>query len=214
MDTFVVIFILIGVIADTALIAMLMRKLHNTKESSIHQDVPDGIVADDARKKAAASLSDDEAESGKEDAGKVSEETRMAFIKALDEIGCGYERVGESSIHTRWQGENFTVDFGARFAMVWDPMWYAVNNRSDDFDIVLRAVNRANFNFGPVIVITAPDDKGMCGLCSRREMLVDAARKDNADYLQALFSSFFEAKDTFRKFYLQEKSKVDPAILN
>lgn len=214
MDSWWIILLLIAVLADTVILVILVSGSHGRRVASVLEDEK----VKDVDGRGSAHIEDSSLHSQEDDShscmDKVSEETRSAFIKTLKEIGCPHEKTGDLSIHTRWQGENFTVDCGARFVMIWDPMWYAVKNDSEDFAIVVKAVNHANFHFGPVIVITAPDDKGICGLCSRREMLVDISRSDNSEYLKAVLASFFEAKATFRKYYLEEKAKTDPAILN
>jgi hypothetical protein len=51
--------------------------------------------------------------------------------------------------------------------------------------------------------MTAPDENGVIGIHSRRDIMLHPACPDNALYIKAVLDSFFDAKDAVRSGYQQ-----------
>ena len=135
------------------------------------------------------------------------------FKDAVIELGCQPTLNEDGSIDLSYQGENFHVEFGGMYARVWDPMWSGI--KADDLELpkVRDAMNSANFNFGPTVVMTAPNEEGVIGFHSRRDIMLHPACPDNVPFVKAVLDSFFDIKEQMRSNYQQltiqqtEKSK-------
>lgn len=91
------------------------------------------------------------------------------MFNTLKVLGCQPTKNDDGSLSVSYQGENFHMEFGGMYARVWDPMWSGIKADDPELPEVREAVNAANFNFGPTVVMTAPDDEGVIGFHSRRD---------------------------------------------
>lgn len=90
------------------------------------------------------------------------------------------------------------MEFAGMCARVWDPLWARIKADDPDFPNAREAVNSTNFNFGPTVVMTAPNDEGIIGLHSRRDIMLHPACPDNEPFVKAVLDSFFETKEELR----------------
>ena len=89
------------------------------------------------------------------------------------------------------------------YARVWDPMWAGIKADDPDLPNIREAVNAANFNFGPTVVMTKPDEEGVIGFHSRRDIMLHPACPDNVPFVKAVLDSFFDAKEQVRSNFQQ-----------
>lgn len=134
---------------------------------------------------------------------KEQPDTKGLMLNTLTQIGCQPIANQDGTIAVQYQGENFHIEFGGMYARVWDPMWAGIKADDPDLPQVREAVNIANFNFGPTIVLTAPNDEGVIGFHSRRDIMLHPACPDNVPFVRAVLDSFFDAKEQFRQSYQQ-----------
>ena len=134
------------------------------------------------------------------------------MFNALSEIGCQPEKDNDGSINVQYQGETFHMDFGGMYASVWDPMWAGIKANDPDLPQIREAVNAANFNFGPTIVLTSPDENGIIGFHTRRDIMLHPLCPDNALYVKAVLDSFFEAKEQVKGNFQKIKASQDKNI--
>ena len=146
--------------------------------------------------------------------GDLSEQpdTARLMFNALSEIGCQPEKDNDGSINVQYQGETFHMDFGGMYARVWDPMWAEIKANDPDLSQIREAVNAANFNFGPTIVLTSPDENGIIGFYTRRDIMLHPLCPDNAPYVKAVLDSFFEAKEQIKGNFQEIKASQDKII--
>lgn len=146
--------------------------------------------------------------------GDLSEQpdTARLMFNALSEIGCQPEKDNDGSINVQYQGETFHMDFGGMYARVWDPMWAGIKANDPDLPQIREAVNAANFNFGPTIVLTSPDENGIIGFHTRRDIMLHPLCPDNAAYVKAVLDSFFEAKEQVKGNFQEIKASQDKII--
>ncbi|MDD6494706.1 MAG: hypothetical protein PUF55_08700 [Bacteroidales bacterium] len=146
--------------------------------------------------------------------GDLSEQpdTARLMFNALSEIGCQPEKDNDGSINVQYQGETFHMDFGGMYARVWDPMWAEIKANDPDLSQIREAVNAANFNFGPTIVLTSPDENGIIGFHTRRDIMLHPLCPDNAPYVKAVLDSFFEAKEQVKRNFQEIKESQDKII--
>lgn len=145
------------------------------------------------------------------DSSEQSDTARLMF-NALSEIGCQPEKDNDGSINVQYQGETFHMDFGGMYARVWDPMWAEIKANDPDLPQIREAVNAANFNFGPTIVLTSPDENGIIGFHTRRDIMLHPLCPDNAPYVKAVLDSFFEAKEQVKGNFQEIKASQDKII--
>lgn len=134
-------------------------------------------------------------------------DTRGLMFKTLSEIGCQPSANDDGTLSVQYQGENFHMEFGGMYARVWDPMWASVKADNPDMPKIREAVNAANFNFGPTVVLTAPNEEGIIGFHSRRDIMLHPACPDNVPFVKAVLDSFFDAKEQVRNNFQQINAK-------
>lgn len=139
-------------------------------------------------------------------------DTARLMFNVLSEIGCQPEKDNDGSINVQYQGENFHIDFGGMYARVWDPMWAGIKANDPNLPQIREAVNAANFNFGPTIVLTSPDENGIIGFHTRRDIMLHPLCPDNAPYVKAVLDSFFKAKEQVKGNFQEIKASQDKII--
>lgn len=130
-------------------------------------------------------------------------DTLGLMFNSLQQFGCQPTVNDDGSLSVQYQGENFHIDFGGMYARVWDPMWAGIKADDPDLPKIREAVNATNFNFGPTIVLTAPDEEGLIGFHSRYDIMLHPACPDNAHYIKAVLDTFFDAKEHVRSNFQQ-----------
>lgn len=141
-------------------------------------------------------------------------DTLGLMFKTLSNLGCQPTMNEDGTISVSYQGENFHMEFGGMYARVWDPMWASIKADDPDMPKIREAVNAANFNFGPTVVLTAPNDEGIIGFHSRRDIMLHPACPDNEPFVKAVLDSFFDAKEQVRSNFQQINAKQMEAQKN
>lgn len=133
----------------------------------------------------------------------TSPDTIGLMFNTLNALGYQPTKNDDGTLSVSYQGENFHMEFGGMYARVWDPMWAGVKADDPDMPKIREAVNAANFNFGPTVVLTSPNDEGVIGFHSRRDIMLHPACPDNVPFVKAVLDSFFDAKEEVRNRYQQ-----------
>ena len=202
-------------------LGFLANKL-NKKDSEGSYDSTDVTRAHD---EAIASMYESAHESAEETHKKIIDsmdkqneqtqpDTLGLMFKTLSNLGCQPTANEDGTISVQYQGENFHMEFGEMYARVWDPMWAGVKANDPDMPKIREAVNAANFNFGPTVVLTAPNDEGVIGFHSRRDIMLHPACPDNEPFVKAVLDSFFDAKEQVRSNFQQINAKQMEAKKN
>lgn len=130
-------------------------------------------------------------------------EAKEIALRCLTELACQPEIHKDGSVGVSYQGENFHLEFGGRYARIWDPMWAGIKGDDPDLPKIKEVVNATNFNFGPTVVMTAPDEDGDIGLHSRRDIMLHPSCPDNVPFIKAVLDSFFDTKEHVRRHFQQ-----------
>lgn len=136
------------------------------------------------------------------------------MFRTLSNLGCQPRTNADGSLSVQYQGENFHMEFGGMYARVWDPMWSGVKADDPELPQIREAVNAANYNFGPTVVLTSPDEEGVIGFHSRRDIMLHPACPDNEPFVKAVLDSFFDAKEQVRSNFQQIIAKQMKAKKN
>ena len=141
-------------------------------------------------------------------------DTLGLMFRTLSNLGCQPTKNEDGTLSVAYQGENFHMEFGGMYARVWDPMWAGIKADDPDMPKIREAVNVANFNFGPTVVLTVPNDEGIIGFHSRRDIMLHPACPDNEPFVKAVLDSFFDAKEQVRSNFQQINAKQMEAQKN
>lgn len=141
-------------------------------------------------------------------------DTLGLMFSTLNQLGCQPTANDDGTLSVQYQGENFHMEFGGMYARVWDPMWAGVKEDDPDMPKIREAVNAANFNFGPTVVLTVPNDEGVIGFHSHRDIMLHPACPDNVPFVKAVLDSFFDAKEQVRNSFQQINAKQMEAQKN
>ena len=133
------------------------------------------------------------------------------MFKTLSNIGCQPAKNDDGTLTVSYQGENFFMEFGGRYARIWDPNWADMKADDPDMPKVREAVNAANFNSGPTVVLTRPNDEGIIRFHTRRDIMLHPACPDNEPFVKAVLESFFDAKEDVRRYFQQMKTNQHEA---
>lgn len=214
----------ISIIAAVIVVGIVIQhllKLKEEKEERMGKDAAnDNRQYDDA----VNSIYDTARESAEqtqkhiEDSMKEEQENKPdtlgLMFRTLSNLGCQPTMNEDGTISVSYQGENFHMEFGGMYARVWDPMWAGIKADDPDMPKIREAVNAANFNFGPTVVLTAPNDEGIIGFHSRRDIMLHPACPDNEPFVKAVLDSFFDAKEQVRSNFQQINAKQMEARKN
>lgn len=121
-----------------------------------------------------------------EEPSTAAPDTIGLMFKTLVNIGCQPTANEDGTLSVQYQGENFHMEFGGMYARVWDPMWAGVKADDPDMPKIREAVNAANFNFGPTVVLTTPNEEGVIGFHIRRDIMLHPACPDNVPFVKAV----------------------------
>lgn len=172
-----------------------------TSENVREENVASGNVRSEEMNKA-GEKDDMKEEKGKKDESDKPDTIGLMF-NALSALGCQPTRNDDETLSVSYQGENFHMEFGGRYARVWDPFWAQFKADDPNLPKLREAVNAANFNFGPTVVMTAPDEDGVIGFHSRRDIMLHPSCPDNVPFVKAVLDSFFDTKENVRSKFQQ-----------
>lgn len=137
--------------------------------------------------------------------------TRQLMVSTLTQIGCQPTVNEDNTVAVTYQGEHFHIDFGGLYAQIWDLGWAGVSVNDPELPKIREAVNHANFDFGPTVVMTNPDDKGTMYVHSRLGIFLHPEIPEIDNYLRSSLDMFFRTKDSVRQNFLRitfEQQKV------
>lgn len=201
------------IIPALVVFCIYLRKMERKKEEeqeledkylNSHYDDAVTSIYDAARE--SAEQTHKQIESMKE--GPVNEpDTLGLMLKTLSNLGCQPTKNDDGTLSVSYQGENFHMEFGGMYARVWDPMWAHIKADDPNMPNIREAVNAANFSFGPTVVMTAPNEEGIIGFHSRRDIMLHPACPDNEPFVRAVLDSFFDIKEQVRSNFQQINEK-------
>lgn len=196
---------IIPILGVVFFLAFLANKLNKKEDETVNRQY-DEVVA--------GMYSSQNNEEMKQEQEVVKPDTLALMLNTLNQLGCQPTANEDGTISVQYQGENFHMEFGGMYARVWDPMWAGVKADDPDMPKIREAVNAANFNFGPTVVLTAPNDEGVIGFHSRRDIMLHPACPDNVPFVKAVLDSFFDAKEQVRNSFQQINAKQMEAQKN
>lgn len=138
-----------------------------------------------------------------EDNNEKDPDTLGLMYNTLCSLGCQPQKDDNNTLSVQYQGERFLMRFGGMFACVWDPQWAVVKADDPELPTIRDAINAANFNFGPTVVFSAPNEEGVINIHSRRDIMLHPACPDNVIYVKSVLDSFFEKKNDVRGYINQ-----------
>ena len=129
--------------------------------------------------------------------------TQQLMVSTLTQIGCQPTINEDDTVAVTYQGEHFHIDFGGLYAQIWDLGWAGVSVNDPELPKIREAVNHTNFDFGPTVVMTNPDDKGTMYFHSRLGILLHPDIPEIDNYLRSNLDMFFRTKEAVRQNFQQ-----------
>lgn len=145
---------------------------------------------------------ENEEEARKRRLAEKNETTLSLMMLTLRQIGCQPEIEDGSDnrvILVKYQGETFRIIINGFFVRVWDPAYISINKLDTNLPLVVDAVNTTNYDFGPTVVLSDPDENGDIFLHSRMDFVMEESLVNKEDYLTAILTSFFDTKKSLRE---------------
>lgn len=130
-------------------------------------------------------------------------ETQTLLFNALTEIGCQPAIKPEGGIEVAYQGENFQIDVGKVYARFWDPGWCVASMNDPNWPTLREAINRANYDFGPTVVYTSPNEEGNMLIHSLYDIIVVDTIPNLPGYILSVLHSLFQSKENVRNHIYQ-----------
>lgn len=125
--------------------------------------------------------------------------TQQLMVSTLTQIGCQPSVNEDDTIVVTYQGEHFHINFGGSYAQIWDLGWAGFDVNDPELPKIREAVNQTNFDFGPTVVMTNPDDKGTMYFHSRLVILLHPDIPEIGNYLRSNLDMFFRTKELVRR---------------
>ena len=129
--------------------------------------------------------------------------TKQLMVSTLTQIGCQPTVNEDDTIAVTYQGEHFHIELSGLYTQIWDLGWACVNVNDPELPKIREAVNHTNFDFGPTVVMTFPDDKGTMYFHSRLGILLHPDIPEIENYLRSNLDMFFRAKQAVRQNFQQ-----------
>lgn len=120
---------------------------------------------------------------------------KSLMIDTLRKMGCDPKEIEGGAVAVAYQGENFCMKFGGMFVNIWDLGWCDINVNDLNLPRLRQAINLANFEFGPTIVLADPDENGIMDIHSRYGILFHPSLPNLTEYMAITFNWFFRAKN-------------------
>ena len=127
--------------------------------------------------------------------------TKDLMVETLRQMGCDPKEIEDGAVGVVFQGEKFYMRFGGFFVNIWDLGWSSINLNDLNLPKLRQAINLANFEFGPTIVLTDPDENGVMDIHTRYGIMLHPSLPDLTDYIGHAFNLFFKAKNNLHLNY-------------
>ena len=137
--------------------------------------------------------------------------TQQLMVSTLTQIGCQPTVNDDDTVSVIYQGESFYIQIGYFHAQIWDLGWTEVNVNDPELPKIREAVNLTNFDYGPTVVMTNPDDKGMIYFHSRLGLFLHPAIPEIDNYMRNNLLMFFQTKEGVRQNLLKITGKYQKA---
>ncbi len=134
-------------------------------------------------------------ESGRKSLNFKDLSTFEIMLTVLKTIGCKPTVYEDELLSVQYQGENFYMEFGGRYARIWNLGWALIKADDPDLPNIHEAVNATNSNFGPNVILNTSEKEGIIELNSKWDIMLHPACPNNDYYVKAVLDSFFSIKD-------------------
>ncbi len=175
-----------------------------TKASERHREKRE---AKEAREEAKREVWDEGAiwPNSEEQALEVAKRNTGIMMQTMRDLGCQPEKEedNEFAFRVSYQGETFTFFCANPYIRVYDLGWSHVDVKDPEFATINEAMNAVNFNGGPKVVMTDPDENGIRYFHSHTSFLLHPGFSQNPEFMKGQLSSFFSVKEDMRNTFHQ-----------
>ncbi len=86
--------------------------------------------------------------------GKTERKNAKLVYHIFLKMNCAVSIDGDCAISVTYRDSYFYLEFGGRGCRIWEPCWGMINEDSPDLMNFMKAMNAANREFDPVIVLS------------------------------------------------------------
>lgn len=126
-------------------------------------------------------------------------DAKSIMFETLQKIGCQPVYDENDNILVAFQGENFLINCAPIRVTIWDLGWAAYPVDHPNFPLLLEAINSTNFEFGPTVVYSQPDEENKVWLHSRMPIVLLPDMPEKEDFIRSTLENFFFTKEKFRE---------------
>lgn len=123
---------------------------------------------------------------------------RDLCLDLLRQLNCEVELEGDD-IYFTYQNENFMIEASneCHFIVVWDLCWYMKSlENQEEVELVKKAVNRVNNISSNIVLYYEDKEANTLNVASKSYHLLIPDIPNSKAYLSAIFSNFFETKQS------------------
>lgn len=173
---------------------MLFRQMYLwSKEENRAEAAMDAIMNDEY-------VEDSEDNASEDEQGKFkTKDTVKLLMKTLTKIGCQPEVLKDKSLKVYYQGEAFQMRIGGCYVQIWDWSWTGVKANDPGFSNIQKAINMTNYNFGPHVVMSEPNDNGTVEIHSQYGIVMEKGLPNLEGYIKTTLDMFFDTKHELSK---------------
>lgn len=155
-----------------------------------------------------------EGSTNKERINEMTEEqayrvTTELVIKTLNKLECIYCIEDDKSIVLRYNSELYHILPNAWFLRIWDPRWLWVNADDPNLPALTKAMNNANYSYGPTIVTYADEKERIVTFHSRTDVLFTEDIRSIDCYLVNILDSFCRIQNVMRDRFKEIKPELE-----
>ena len=122
------------------------------------------------------------------------------MAETLKKIDClVYQDDDTGSFLIIYKGDTFNIDLWPSYIGIWHLRWGSINVNDLKVPKLRRAINLSNFEFGPTVVLSEPDNDGKMYIHSRHEIVFHPVISDLPKYLEYNLNLFFDTKMNVHK---------------
>lgn len=116
------------------------------------------------------------------------------LVVTLRDLGCQPTSEEDGSVSFGFQGERFNATPNGNFMRIWDLPYLTINVLDTRLPIMMEAINKVNYLFGPVVVLGSPDENGERVIASRYDILFTSDIPKPEMYIESILMAFFNSK--------------------
>lgn len=125
--------------------------------------------------------------------------TLILTYDILTQLGCKPKVEEDGTISMNYQDQHFIFEFVGLQINILSGAWAITRVDAPELPMIREVINMANWYNGPTVILSQPNEDGIMGLFTRRDIMLHPNCSDNVQYMASVINSFFEAQNHIRE---------------